>query len=414
MRIRGFYIILGAAALLPLFGYGTPPSPEEADKAGLIELQANRLEGNVRALDSLFVRMGRLRGSNDAISILHLGDSHIQAGYLTNVVRTRLQSAFGNAGRGLVLPLNLMRTNEPEGYRITSPNAWEASRCAVWNIPFEVGIGGVAISTQDGSAEFTISADGDPFNQITVFHHAKAPRLVGDPVFETGLSCPIDDTEYSTRIILNQLTRQATLRADMSLPEFSTPTFYGFSLENGQPGILYHSAGVNGSSYEYINRSPGIAQQSGLLHPDLIILSLGTNDAYTTRFNAGHVYTQIENLVTRLRAVNPEAAILMATPMEFYSRTRVKGVVRYAPNKNVAEMRNLIIRAAKAYDLPYWDLYRVAGGGAMERWRKAGLTYTDRIHLLREGYELQGELLYRALSERAAAACEEPEVVAEK
>ncbi len=65
------------------------------------------------------------------------------------------------------------------------------------------------------------------------------------------------------------------------------------------------------------------------------------------------------------------------------------------------------IRAAEAYGLPYWDFYTVAGGkGARERWHGAGLSNADRIHLTREGYRLQGNLLYEALYEAYRTYCE--------
>lgn len=399
------YLLHGVISLiLPLFlsfpAGAQAPTPEAAEKARLIDLAENRLTGNRKALDSVFARLERIAGgSGETLSILHLGDSHIQAGYLTNATRARLQHDFGNAGRGLIVPLHLMRTNEPEGYRIDSPNAWTGSRCAVWNVPLEVGIGGVAITTQQARAEFTLKSPGNPFNSVTVFHHAQAPMLVEDSLLSVGFYCSAGNSDRSTRIVLDRLTDSVTLRADLSREGFRTQTFYGFSLENGLPGVLYHSAGVNGNCYEYINRSPAIAAQSALLHPDLIILSLGTNDAYVTRFNAAHVWEQIDRLIAALQEANPEAAILLTTPMEFCTRRRVNGALRYTPNKNVTAVRNQIIRAAEARGLPYWDLYRVARGeGAMARWFGAKLAHTDRIHLLREGYELQGELLYRALS----------------
>lgn len=402
MSLGRLYLILWLTILTgpPLLA-GEPRTPEEADSMRLIALSDNRIKGNAEVLDKLFARLERLAGEGEeVVSILHLGDSHIQAGFLTNVVRQRLQQEFGNAGRGLIVPLHLMHTNEPEGYRIDSPNAWTGSRCAIWNVPFAVGIGGVAIATLDPVVEFTLQAPEDPFNRITVFHHSEAPFLSPDTVFSTDIFCPADDTEYSTCINLNRSVECVTLRGDISHEGFTTPVFYGFSLENGRSGVLYHSAGVNGNAFEYLNRSPAIVELSPLLNPDLIVVSLGTNDAIGTNFNADRLYAQVDRLLGQLRRVNPDAAMLLVTPMEFCSRSRVRGVIRYTPNKNVEAVRNVIIRAARAHELPYWDLYDVArGGGAMERWHKAGLTYIDRVHLLREGYVLQGELFYRALSD---------------
>ena len=61
--------------------------------------------------------------SDGIVRILHIGDSHIQAEFVTNALRAMLQEVYGNAGRGLVSPLRLAGTNQPVDYVITAPMA---------------------------------------------------------------------------------------------------------------------------------------------------------------------------------------------------------------------------------------------------------------------------------------------------
>jgi len=46
------------------------------------------------------------------INILQIGDSHIQADFLSEKVRNDIQSDFGNAGRGVVYHCGLAGTND--------------------------------------------------------------------------------------------------------------------------------------------------------------------------------------------------------------------------------------------------------------------------------------------------------------
>lgn len=57
---------------------------------------------------------------SQVVSIVHIGDSHVQAEGNTSRTRRALQLRFGSAGRGLVAPLRLAGTNAPADYSITS------------------------------------------------------------------------------------------------------------------------------------------------------------------------------------------------------------------------------------------------------------------------------------------------------
>lgn len=67
---------------------------------------------NLTSLDPFYKKLAALKKKGKGqVRIVHLGDSHIQADLLTAPVRTCLQAFFGNAGRGLVFPYQLARSN---------------------------------------------------------------------------------------------------------------------------------------------------------------------------------------------------------------------------------------------------------------------------------------------------------------
>src|SRR5690606_14596933 len=54
----------------------------------------------------------------------------------------------------------------------------------------------------------------------------------------------------------------------------------GVVLEKDEPGILYHSIGVNGAKCSDYNKYPLFFEQLPALHPDMIVISLGTNESF--------------------------------------------------------------------------------------------------------------------------------------
>lgn len=55
---------------------------EEVHTPGIVKLDANRISGHVKALDSFFLKLTALeqRESDLPVTIFQLGDSHVQAG----------------------------------------------------------------------------------------------------------------------------------------------------------------------------------------------------------------------------------------------------------------------------------------------------------------------------------------------
>lgn len=82
------------------------------------------------------------------------------------------------------------------------------------------------------------------------------------------------------------------------------------------------------------------------------------------------------------------------------TRTVTSRVKNYGVNTNILHLRNAMLNYADVHGIPVYDWYEVSGGdGASSDWISDGLYGKDRVHLTRDGYRLQGELLYKALKE---------------
>lgn len=364
-----------------------------------------------------FAALDSLRAGKDTVvTVVQLGDSHIQAGHYSGRMMRLMQQQFGNAGRGWIAPFKLSRTNEPDDYFISSVlKEWVAGRCIQSNKKCPVGPGGIGIQSVSPSINLDISmapnnGAGYSFNQAVIYRGEKSmPMLPAGKLkdsIETILgAAPCVPGVLADTFRISSLTDTLQLHStrrkqgtNTLLPASSFKNvYYGFNLTNGQPGILYHSIGVNGAMFvNYTDES--YVRRLALLNPSLLIISLGTNETFGRRFTGSEFAGQIEAFISLVKKQMPHTAILLTTPPECYKRVTVNKKRTYVRNENTERAAKAIVEVAQREGLACWDLFAATGGkSSSAKWHKAGLMGRDRIHFTKEGYQEQGLLLYRAL-----------------
>lgn len=176
-------------------------------------------------------------------------------------------------------------------------------------------------------------------------------------------------------------------------PDTITYQTSGLARETGRPGVVYHMIGINGATcHSFANASQ--VEEIPSLHPDLIILSFGTNESHGA-YNPVRHMAQMDELITRLRNECPKACILLTTPPGSYIRYRKKRSI----NTRTPLVAQTIVAYANRHGYAAWDLFNTVGGehNACRNWTNGGYMVRDRIHYTSEGYTLQGNLLYDAL-----------------
>lgn len=164
----------------------------------------------------------------------------------------------------------------------------------------------------------------------------------------------------------------------------------GIVLENNQSGVLYHSIGVNGAKFSDYNKYQLFFEQINALEPDLIVISLGTNEAFDKLCN-DCFYNQIEAFLLMLRKQNSEVAILFTTPPPALFH-------RKQPNTFCEALSEVIISNSLKDKYSVWDLYREMGGNqSMQQLINQGIIARDRVHYSSGGYKKQGNALFEAL-----------------
>ena len=177
------------------------------------------------------------------------------------------------------------------------------------------------------------------------------------------------------------------------------PQTAGALLQKAFGALSYTDMGINGAFCVTFTRPERVADIAAL-HPDLVILSFGTNESHNRRYSSMQHYRQMNELVCMLRGSLSGVPMLMTTPPGSYESSRQRRRRRtYTVNPRTSVAAQTIRRFADANGLAVWDMYEVFGGvrRACLNWQEAGLMRPDHIHYLPEGYVLQGELFYLAL-----------------
>lgn len=164
----------------------------------------------------------------------------------------------------------------------------------------------------------------------------------------------------------------------------------GLVLENDQAGIIYHTIGVNGARYSDYNKYPLFFDQLEGLEADLVILSMGTNEAFD-KIDAESFKAEINRFLKEVKNRNPQASILITSPPPSYFS---KG----NPNTVASTLANEIIINGVEQKYAIWDMYYNLGGTlGLPYLIEEQLLSKDLVHYTIKGYEYTGTLFFEGL-----------------
>lgn len=335
-------------------------------------------------------------------SVLHLGDSHIQAGFFTEPLRTFFSDRFGFGGLGWVAPYRLARSNSPSTYSITCNfRNWNRANIVQRNVVTR-SPGGIKVwHNQRGAIEVSISDKcllGSGFDRVIAYrpqnHSAIVPstnfktpyKMYGGPVLSDNIGL------WADSIYLEDVVKSIFLRIPSGTHWFGSQLLYTAG------GVVVHTVGLNGATFKnYVENKSGRLLTA--LAPDLIIISMGTNEAVGRNFSESDMMFQVRSLVESIQASAPNCLIILTSPVYSFRRTRNRNRrVVYSKNLHIEKVKDAIKRVANEKEVGFIDLYEAFGGEkGRQQLLDRQLLSRDRIHLTKEGYWLSGKVLVNAL-----------------
>lgn len=393
----------GMLVLIPFLGFNNHRNAkgfEETRVHECVNYDKNQIKNADRLIYFHYKLDKFVKKREGKITIVHIGDSHIQADYLTQETRVLMQKTFGNGGRGFVFPYRVIGSNGAPNFKVSALGSWSGCRSVMMASECNFGITGASATTYDSSARLYLNPNrlGDmnyEFDRVKMFYN-RSPRAM-QMTFMDGDSNNVEVDEQPISHSVSEVYLPAYYDSiSMGFAPGMDRGFYqlfGMSFENDHPGVVYHSIGLNGAYVKSYLRNQFFIEQLKALKPDLVIISLGTNDGYMpdSRFCSNCFSDGYRKLLDRIKEASPDASLLLTTPGDYYRRRRYH-------NSNNDLIVDAILDISDEYDAGVWDFNRIMGGNyAVRQWYQAGLARYDLVHYTKEGYKLQGQLLFQAL-----------------
>lgn len=336
---------------------------------------------------------------NKKMSIVHLGDSHLQSDIYPARIRRNFQRIHGDGGRGMVFPYSTAKTYSSLEYKTTHTGDWTYAKSLVLPPKLPLGVIGMTSNTVDSDASFTFTFDSavpPSYDKLRIF--CKKSHNSYDMQFtfaEKIILVPVDsvagDSLPYIEIKMPKTDHVLSVKMVKNNPYESQFEFYGMSLEtSSNTGMILHNCGVGGAKYESILYEDLFDQQLPALDPDLVIIDFGTNNYIYEDSIHPDMDSIIIATIQRVRKDVPEASIIL---------TSTQDMVRKGHDMVCGEQFSDLVRGiARKYHCGFFDWYWISGGrGTMVKWGDKGFAQPDGIHLSIKGYKLKGDLFTNAV-----------------
>ena len=382
------------------------PAPVEVEHYPFISHDANNLRFNPssHSMNVFFKKWHRVSTTLQGnLNIVHIGGSHVQAGTMSNTIRTNIMHAYPDlvAGRGMIFPYSAAaRCNNPHDYRVHCPQKVSLTRNIYKEHNVPLGLCGIAVTAADSLTEVQIVMNEPSVdyatNRVVLLGHSDenvVPLLsiAGRTVYPSYVA------RATERYVFNLSATVDSFTIVIHCTPGERFTLTGVYLDNRHSGFSFHSIGVNGAAVPDYLRCRNLVRDLRMLHPDMVIFGIGINDANGTDFDTAAFRANYLALVDSIRTINPDCAFVFITNNDSFRRKRRS---RYEVNRNGLLAREVFYRLADDTDGALWDQFEIMGGlKSMEKWFKNKLAQKDRVHFTSAGYQLLGNYFTNALFE---------------
>ncbi len=396
---------------------------------------------------------------NKVTQILFLGDSHIQADWITSFLRNKFQEKYGNAGRGLVFPYSVANSNGPDDFTSATNQTWENFRLVYEQDVFpQMGASGFVIGNQKESfLEIKFKNPEETFDKVIIFNDEK---MNGEKfqLYKENQSLSNFVSKSAERI-------KYTVSSGETFPELASK-FYttttklaqlnGTGIKNPMEGNSYQIDKISfnyNPDFENLIEKIADYQFSGdktlvqLSEPQNTFLmktnAKNGNTFYGFQFlknvNKGVVFNTVgvngatygdflkySLQIEQLNSIQPDLVMISLGTNESLSSITKEDfqknisdlvskfkeqnpnlpILLISPTDNrlksqkIKEIVSWIKESAQLNKVAFFNLFEATGGsGYFKKALNKKEANTDGVHFLRPGYEFQAEKIWTAISE---------------
>ncbi|HKU44268.1 MAG TPA: GDSL-type esterase/lipase family protein [Polyangiales bacterium] len=357
------------------------------------------------ALSSFYAALAAAGSGRGIARVMYFGDSHVAADSMTGRIRHNLQSRFGDAGVGFLLPAKPLKWYSHTEVELGQAAGWDvlAVRKA-HDLERRVGPAGFALIAQDSAwATFRLRSSDVDVNRrarLQVFFlqqpaggHASI-MLDGMETKSWSTSSPgMEETAGYFESSLRRMPQEVEIGAFGDGPV----TLYGLTLERTGSGVVLDTLGIPGArAKDHLLWDDDMYREHLVKRaPDLVVLSYGTNEGTDTGEPLSLFETNLRQVLSRVHAAVPTASCLLVGPTDHPQRV---GARAFRPRKRTTQIIEAQRRIAAEKHCGFIDLVAVMGG-PMSMLKLVSEHYAggDYTHFTRRGYEAFADAISGAM-----------------
>ena len=356
------------------------------------------------ALSSFYGALAAAGSGRGVARIMYFGDSHVAADTMTGRIRHNLQSRFGDAGVGFLLPAKPLKWYAHSDVELGQAQGWDvlAVRKA-HDLERRVGPAGFALIAQTSAwATFRLRSSEVGVNRRARLqvYFLKQPAgghasIMLDGQETKGFATSGNGLEETAGYYESQLRRMPD-EVEIGALGDGPVTLYGLTLERSGAGVVLDTLGIPGARVKDHLLWDDEMYKEHLIkrQPDLVVLAYGTNEGTDTGEPINAYETNLRQVLRRVHEAVPTASCLLVGPTDHPQRAG-RG---FRPRKRTTQIIEAERRIAAENRCGFIDLQAVMGGPlSMVRLVSDHYAGGDYTHFTRRGYEALADAISGAM-----------------
>lgn len=359
------------------------------------------------ALQSFHAALRAAEEKRGQARILIYGASHVAGDIYPDVVRTRLQTRFGEGGPGFVMPGKPLQHYSAPGISIETATGWTGYHVKSAEGPEDYyGLGGMYLQTTNPrrparSVIVTKAHAGLTGNTNEIeLYYLKQPE---GGHFKVTIDGKTRDVSTASRTRSAGYERwdvpDALHKIEIVTAGDGPVRLFGLALDRRQPGVIIDAEGIPGARARTQLQWNDAMYREHLSRrrPDLVVLAYGTNEAGDEGQPIDEYANNLRKVVARVRQAAPQASCLLVGPSDRPTRSDAG---TYLDRPRTAQIIATQREVSSEFGCGFFDLVSFMGGPlSMLDWCDGEPPFgaQDHVHFTKRGYEALGNVLHDAL-----------------
>ncbi|WP_387492841.1 SGNH/GDSL hydrolase family protein [Photorhabdus sp. RM96S] len=332
---------------------------------------------------------------HNQLHFVQIGDSHTAADFFTGKLRPLLQQRFGDAGIGFVSPINVPGQRNAMVSMTDDKQQWKLTTSRKDNRP-DFPIGGAIAEPNSQISQLILrlfAPSHDRYQLKTLYQASGDAQILVQSATKRILKLPAthDHWQFSTE-------ESVTFPVNIMAIQNNQLKLGGWFIKRKQPGIMLSALGINGATINMMDKwQPKWIDTLVQMHPDMVILAYGTNEAFNHSLDLSNYRQQLETKIKQIRNQLPQTVILIIGPGDSLKNNQFTSCIAQQPTMldNIIHTQQ---KVAQDQHTLFWNWRAYMGGKCSIRsWAQQDLARPDYVHLSAAGYERSAEALYQQL-----------------